>query len=55
MWNLLITTPIWLILLFMVLNANEMPVWTWVLYWVYVPCQVLGVILVGIARAITEK
>lgn len=53
-WTLFVTTPMWLILLFAMMSANDMPASSWALYWCYVPAQVLGVIVLGIAKAVTE-
>lgn len=47
-WQFFVTTPMWLILLYHLMSANEMPVFAWVLYWAYVPCLILGVIFGGI-------
>lgn len=44
-WSLFVVTPMWLFLLFGLMLANEMPVWSWVLFWCYVPANIIGVIL----------
>ena len=54
LWSLLITGPIWLILLFAILQAlgDSVPVWAWVLYWVYVPACVLGIASSHVAKTL---
>lgn len=56
-WSVFVTTPIWLILFFVVLNAlgDDIPVWGWVLYWVYVPTRILGVISHAIGKLLLSK
>jgi len=56
-WQLLITGPIWLILLFQVLTAlgDAIPSWSWVLYWIYVPACVLGVISGAFGKLLMER
>jgi hypothetical protein len=56
-WSLFVTAPMWLVLLFSILRAlgDSLPVWAWVLYWVYVPATVLGIILTGIAKSLLES
>ena len=51
-WGLFVTGPIWLILVFVMLNAlgDAIPTWGWVLYWVYVPASVLSILTAGIGR-----
>ncbi len=49
-WSLFLTTPMWLVLLFALMQANDMPTWSWVLYWVYCPVAMIGVILAGIFK-----
>lgn len=51
-WSLLITGPIWLVLLFVILNAlgDAIPTWGWVLYWVYVPAVVAGIATSAIGK-----
>lgn len=55
MWSILVTTPMWLALLFAVLNATNPPVWAWVLYWCYLPAQVLQVIAVSVFKVMNER
>lgn len=38
--QLLITGPIWYILLFGILDRTDAPTWQWALYWVYLPVGV---------------
>lgn len=42
-WSLFVLTPMWLLLLFALMQANEMPMWSWVLYFCYVPAHLIGV------------
>lgn len=45
-WSLFVTGPIWLVLMFVILKAlgDAIPTWGWVLYWIYVPATVLGIL-----------
>lgn len=54
MWSLFVTTPMWLVLVFSLMSANEMPTWAWTLYWCYVPCSILGVVLTAIAKQLLK-
>jgi len=51
-WSICVITPMWLMLMFSMLNAlgDKATTWMWVLYWVYSPACVLGVIFVATAR-----
>lgn len=53
-WSLCITTPMWLVLCFAILDAIEVPTWAWVLYWCYCPAVVLGVLLMCVVKAVTD-
>lgn len=54
MWSLLVTTPMWLVLLFVILQAggDAIPYWAWLLYFCYVPTYFLGVIFNELAKAL---
>lgn len=54
-WHLIVTGPMWLILLFAIMSANDMPTWAWVLYWVYVPSSIIGIILAGAMRLLRQS
>lgn len=54
-WTFCITCPMWLVLLFALMSANDMPTWSWVLYWVYVPCQVIGVTFASLVKLLNES
>ena len=54
-WALLVTAPMWLVLLFSLMNSTDQPVWAWVLYWVYVPTHFLGVFLVQVAKRLFDE
>ena len=45
----------WLVLLFALMQANDMPQWAWVLYWCYVPACVLSVVVHTIASQLLKK
>lgn len=53
-WALFVTLPMWLVLVFAILSANDMPVWVWALYWCYVPANIFGTLLAGIIKFITD-
>jgi hypothetical protein len=48
--NLLITGPIWYVLLFGILHRTDAPGWQWALYWVYVPSAVVAQALLNFGR-----
>ena len=54
-WSAFVTTPMWLLLLFMVMSTAEHPTWVWALYWVYVPCQMVLPAFRGIWIAASKK
>lgn len=56
LWNVFVVSPIWFVLFFVTLNAlgDNIPVWGWLLYWIYVPSNILGVVLYTIARLVFE-
>lgn len=56
-WQLFVTLPMWLLLLFSLLTAcgDSIPTWTWVLYWCYVPASLLGAILVAVAKQLFNE
>ncbi len=52
MWSLCVTSPMYLVLMFAILQMNSTPTWAWVLYWVYVPSVLIGSLLAGLFRAL---
>lgn len=57
MWTMFVTTPMWLVLLFLILSAlgDNIPVWGWVLYWTYIPSMILGLALAAITKQIKDS
>lgn len=55
MWSMLVTTPMWLALMFATLAATNPPVWAWVLYWCYLPAQLAQVIAVNLFKIMKER
>lgn len=53
-WTALVTTPMWLALLFGILSSVSAPVWMWCLYWVYVPSVIVGIVGAAAVKVITE-
>lgn len=55
-WSLFVTAPIWLILMFVILNAlgDAIPTWGWILYWIYVPANILGILTGMVGRYLIE-
>lgn len=53
-WALFVTTPIWLVLMFAMMQASDMPTWAWVLYWVYLPSTIFGSIVAGVVRQMSS-
>lgn len=54
-WSVLVTGPMWFVLLFQLLKATEMPGWVWALYWCYLPAHLLGAALAGLFRLLNAK
>lgn len=56
-FSLLVTSPMWLFLLFGILTTlgDAVPTWLWVLYWAYVPCSVLGVMVAALAKNLMDE
>jgi hypothetical protein len=54
-WNLLVNLPMWLILLFGILQTIDAPTWTWILYFIYLPCNVLGKVLNELFKMMNTK
>lgn len=48
------TVPMWLVLLFALMSANDMPTCAWTLYWAYVPTYVLVILAMGIIRLLAD-
>lgn len=46
-WNALITSPMWLAMLFGILHqlGDGVPQWLWILYFAYAPCYMLGALI----------
>jgi anaerobic C4-dicarboxylate transporter len=55
-WQLLVITPIWFAMQYMILDAlGDAVSWkTWALFFVYVPATVLGIILFSVTRIILD-
>lgn len=55
-WTAFVTGPMWLAILFGILQCvhESVPQWLWVLYWAYVPCYVIGVALSMVWRAMEQ-
>jgi len=41
-WHLCVITPMWLFLIYQILEKIQPPVSTWVLFWCYVPACIVG-------------
>jgi len=54
LWGLLVTGPMWLFLLFGILEGlgDAAPQWAWTLYFLYVPSYMVGIIISIIAKNI---
>lgn len=53
-WSLLVTGPLWLALLFTILQAADVPDYAWWMYWGYVPACLLGTIFGAICKAVRK-
>lgn len=53
-WHAFVTTPMWLTLVFAIMQANEMPSWAWALYFCYVPASIIGVIISGVVQSLKK-
>ena len=45
LYGVLVLGPAYLILMFAILMACDVPVWAWVLYWCYAPLYMLAFVL----------
>ena len=52
MWSVSVTGPLWLAMLFGILQClgDSVPTWLWVCYWVYLPSYVFGLMLAVVFR-----
>jgi hypothetical protein len=50
--GLFIVLPIWLVMLYQIMQASHVADWVWVLYWVYVPVCVLAAIVTKLAELV---
>jgi hypothetical protein len=53
-WQLFVTTPLWLVILFGIITTIDAPTWLQVCFWVYVPCQILGILVNTIATTLIK-
>ena len=53
LWSAFVTTPMWMVMLYVVLDAVKVPSWTWTIYWAYCPAVILGVAISGIGSYMT--
>lgn len=53
-WQLFVTAPLFLFLMFALMRANEMPTWAWVCFWVYVPAHVMGCMITAIFKTMAD-
>ncbi len=51
-WSLVVTGPMWLVLIYMILSAIELPTPAWVLFWCYVPAHLFGIILCSLWKVV---
>lgn len=54
-WELVVTGPLWLWLVYQILTAIDARSMVWTAYFVYVPAHLLGVMAAGIYQAIGES
>jgi len=56
-WQLFIILPMWLFLLFTILNAcgDKIPEYAWMLFWAYIPCCFISGILQSIYRVVANS
>jgi hypothetical protein len=52
MWAMFVTTPMYLAILFSLMTATNQPTWAWVLFWCYVPAQLLLQAGIALARVL---
>ncbi len=54
MFTVLVTGPMWYVLMFGILSRIDAPTWLWALFWCYVPIGFASVFLVQIAKVIAK-
>lgn len=54
-WSLVVTLSMWMILLFTILVEIEAPAYAWILFWMYLPAQIIGGVLAHTARVMAMK
>jgi len=53
-FSLLLSTPMWLFMLYEILKAIQPDRLVWTIYWAYVPVQILIVIISAISGVLSE-
>jgi len=51
-WTLAVTGPMWLFLLYGILTTINAPNHMWILFWCYVPANIVGCTLISIFKAL---
>lgn len=53
-WQFLVVTPIWLFMIFGMLKATDPPDYVWILFFIYLPAYIIGVIISGIFTVLED-
>jgi cation transport ATPase len=54
-WYLVVILPMWMILLYQILVSIEAPAYAWILFWMYLPAQVIGAVFVHTAKIMAVR
>ena len=54
-WQLIVTLPMWMILLYQILLSIDAPPYAWILFWMYLPAQIVGALFVQTARSLAVR
>ena len=54
-WYIIVILPMWMILLFTILASINVPAYAWILFWMYLPAQVIGTVFVQVAKTMAVR
>lgn len=57
LWHMIVVAPMWWALLFGILQhmGETCPMWMWVCFWAYVPCNMASMMAASAAKAIYQS
>lgn len=54
-WWLAVILPMWMILLYQILVSVNAPTYSWILFWMYLPAQIAGTLLVHTSKVLAVR